>query len=86
MFFRFLHQVRAISLDSHDEFLASCAADGRVVVRGLMGSEHDEQIQLEKPILSVAIAPDFYRLRDCKQLITADDRLILVKFKKGNIS
>ncbi len=71
-------------MDSHEEFLAASGADGRVLVFGLYSTEHDDQFKLEAPAFAVALAPDFYRLGQFKQLITADSRLIHVLLKKGS--
>ncbi len=74
-------------MDAREEFLASCASDGLVALIGLFSREHDDCIQLNhpaRPVVAVAISPDFYRLQQHKQLLYADStRLMHVIFRKG---
>ena len=78
-------QVIAIAMDVKEEYLASCSADGRVIVVGLYTRTNDDCILVERPVSAVAIAPDFARLPQSKQLLYASEQhLIHVQMRKGS--
>ena len=71
-------------MDVKEEYLASCSADGRVIVVGLYARTHDDCILVERPVSAVAISPDFARLQQSKQLLYASElHLIQVQMRKG---
>ena len=72
-------------MDVKEEYLASCSADGRVIVVGLYTRSHDDIILVERPVSAVAISPDFARLQQSKQLLYASEQhLIHVQMRKGS--
>lgn len=70
--------VTDVSVDLSGEYVASCSSDGSVVVRGMWS---DEQVRHEysRPIMSVAIEPDYAKSEKREIAIGGkDEKLILI--------
>ena len=48
-----------ITIDSKEEFVASCSDDGKVAIFGLCETTHDQIIEFSRPIKSVEFEPNF---------------------------
>ncbi|XP_052801970.1 vacuolar protein sorting-associated protein 41 homolog isoform X2 [Mya arenaria] len=65
--------VNQISVDDNGDYIASCSDDGKVRITGLYESDHDQIVNFDRPVKSVALDPNFNNHR----FVTGDDKLIL---------
>lgn len=72
-----LTTVNQLSLDSHADYIASCADDGKVAITGLYESEHNQIHDFDCPIKSVALDPKFSQHNSNRQFVTGGDKLVL---------
>lgn len=48
-----------MTIDSKEEYIASCSDDGKVVIFGLCENTHDQVIEFNRPIKSIELDPSF---------------------------
>ena len=70
--------VNDISIDGAGEYIASCSDDGRVVINGLYSSEHNQVVDIERPVKSVALKPD-YTKSAARAFVTGNEKLMMVE-------
>ncbi|RMZ95803.1 vacuolar sorting-associated 41 -like protein, partial [Brachionus plicatilis] len=68
--------VNDLTIDTKEEYVASCSDDGKVAVFGLFESEHDQIIEFNRPIKSIELAPNF---NQTLSFVTGDTKLVLVE-------
>ncbi|WAQ93716.1 VPS41-like protein [Mya arenaria] len=51
--------VNQISVDDNGDYIASCSDDGKVRITGLYESDHDQIVNFDRPVKSVALDPNF---------------------------
>ncbi len=65
-----------MTIDSKEEYVASCSDDGKVVIFGLCDSTHDQVIEFNRPIKSIELEPSFAANFS---FVTGDTKLVLVE-------
>ncbi|KAI6651548.1 hypothetical protein LOD99_5156 [Oopsacas minuta] len=70
--------VNDISIDGAGEYIASCSDDGKVVINGLYSSEHNQVVDIERPVKSVALKPD-YTKSATRAFVTGNEKLMMVE-------
>ena len=70
--------VNDISIDVAGEYVASCSDDGKVVINGLYSSEHNQVVDIERPVRSVALRPDYAKSAN-KGFAIGNEKLIMVE-------
>ena len=70
--------VNDISIDVAGEYVASCSDDGKVVINGLYSSEHNQTVDIERPVKSVALKPD-YAKSATRAFVTGNEKLMMVE-------
>ncbi|ESO12746.1 hypothetical protein HELRODRAFT_105502 [Helobdella robusta] len=69
--------VNQMSIDASGDYIVSCSDDGKVILNGLYTSENNQVVNLNRPIKSVAIDPNFSKNKSNKHFIAGDNKLIL---------
>ena len=70
--------VNDISIDVAGEYIASCSDDGKVVINGLYSSEHNQVVDIERPVKSVALKPDYTKTAN-RGFVTGNEKLMMVE-------
>ena len=70
--------VNDISIDVAGEYIASCSDDGKVVINGLYSSEHNQVVDIERPVKSVALKPDYTKSAN-RGFVTGNEKLMMVE-------
>ena len=63
-----------MTIDSKEEFVATCSDDGKVTIFGLCETTHDQIIEFSRPIKSVELEPNFSHTLS---FITGDTKLVI---------
>ncbi|CAF0718867.1 unnamed protein product [Brachionus calyciflorus] len=73
-----IHQttVNDITIDSKEEYVASCSDDGKVSIFGICESTHDQIAEFNRPIKSIELEPNFSQTFS---YVTGDTRLVLIE-------
>ncbi|KAL5273462.1 VPS41 family protein [Megaselia abdita] len=76
--------VNGISTDAREEHVASCSDDGHAIITGLFSDSNNQDVNVEKPVKSIALDPD-PKSPSVKRFIIGDDCLTLYEktFFKG---
>lgn len=68
--------VNHIATDVKEEYVASCSDDGHAIITGLFSDTNNQNLDLQKPVKSIAFDPD-PKSSSAKKFIIGDDCLTL---------
>ncbi|KAG1659621.1 Vacuolar protein sorting-associated protein 41 [Nymphon striatum] len=69
--------VNHVVIDENGDYIASCSNGGRVVIIGLYTTENNITHQFDRPVISMALDPNFNKPGSNRRFITGNDKLIL---------
>lgn len=75
-------RINQLAIDNYGDFVASCADDGKVVIKSLYATEPGTELQFDRPVKAVAIDPEYSKSKK-RQFVTGGLAGELILNKRG---